>query len=107
MLDDVTLAVERVVDWFIQDDPVRARLCLEQFPQTLAKCDELHFEDRMQALAYLILHMSDRYCRMWQVLERLLTLGKPPLGKTAPSLSSISEPGRGQGSSQSAHFMPR
>jgi hypothetical protein len=33
------------------------------------------------ALAYLINHVPDRYCRMFQVLERLLAVGQLPVGK--------------------------
>jgi hypothetical protein len=81
MLADICAAVETTVRWLVGDDPVRARQVIEQFPRVVDRCDDLQFDDPAQALAYLILHLPDRYCRMFQVLERLLLNGRLPIGK--------------------------
>ncbi len=81
MLDDVCVAVQTTVDWVVGDDPERARQVINQYPSVLSRCDDLSFEDIFQALAYLILHLPDRYCRMFQVLERLLVDGRLPVGR--------------------------
>ena len=44
-------------------------------------CDQLKFDEPAQALAYLLLHMPDRYCRMFQLLEQLLISARLPIGK--------------------------
>jgi ribosomal protein RSM22 (predicted rRNA methylase) len=81
MLTDICTAVEKTVDWLIQDDTHRARWVIQQFPGVLTCCDVLQFNDPAQALAYLVLHLPDRYCRMFQVLERLLQSGRLPVGR--------------------------
>ena len=48
----------------------------------LRACDSLDFNDPAEAFAYLALHLPDRYCRTFQVLEHLLVQGMLPLGKT-------------------------
>ena len=82
MLADICSAVETTVNWLISDNPDRARWVIRQYPRVLSSCDELQFNDPAQALAYLILHLPDRYCRMFQVLERLLLSAKLPLGRS-------------------------
>ncbi|MFI6217050.1 hypothetical protein ACIBCD_34050 [Nocardia brasiliensis] len=82
MFDDVRLAVEQTVAWCVGGDPERARRVLDQYPEVLANCDLLPFDEMEQALAYLILHLPDRYCRMFQVLERLLVAGRLPVGRS-------------------------
>jgi len=82
MLADICAAVETTVNWLISDNPDRARWVIRQYPRVLSSCDELQFNDPAQALAYLILHLPDRYCRMFQVLERLLLSAKLPLGRS-------------------------
>jgi hypothetical protein len=81
MLDDVCKAVEMTVEILVGDNPDRAREVLEEYPRVLGRCDQLAFEELPQALAYLMLHLPDRYCRMFQVLERLLACGRLPVGK--------------------------
>ena len=81
MLADICAAVEQTVDWVVGDDTEMARQVLEQYPQVLNNCDKLDFGESAQALAYLILHLPDRYTRAFQVLERLLISGALPLGK--------------------------
>jgi hypothetical protein len=82
MLEDICAAVEATVDWLVQGNPQRAQWVLRQYPKVLSECDALKFNDPAQALAYLILHLPDRYCRMFQVLERLLLSGRLPVGKS-------------------------
>lgn len=81
MLTDICSAVETTVEWLVQDDAHRARWVIQQYPRVLTCCDALQFNDPAQALAYLILHLPDRYCRMFQVLERLLLSGRLPVGR--------------------------
>jgi hypothetical protein len=82
MLDDICIAVTATAGWMVGDDPEMARQVIEQYPQVLSRCDDLHFHDEAQALAYLILHLPDRYTRMFQVLECLLLGGMLPVGKS-------------------------
>ena len=82
MLGDICAAVEATIEWLVQGNPQRARWVLRQYPKVLSECDALEFNDPAQALAYLILHLPDRYARMFQVLERLLLSGALPLGKS-------------------------
>src|SRR5216684_9428076 len=88
MLTDICTAVETTVEWLVQGDPQRARWVIQQYPQVIENCDALSFNDPAQAMAYLILHVPDRYCRMFQVLERLLLMGTLPLGRS-PSFAAI------------------
>jgi hypothetical protein len=81
MLEDICAAVETTVDWVVGNDPETARRVLRQFPQVWRPHDDLEFSDPTQALAYLILHLPDRYTRTFQVLECLLSSGRLPLGK--------------------------
>jgi len=81
MLDDVCKAAETTVEVIVGEDPDRAREVLDEYPRVLACCDELTFDEPAQALAYLTMHLPDRYCRMFQVLERLLASGRLPVGK--------------------------
>jgi hypothetical protein len=82
MLSDICAAVETTVEWLVQENPQRAQWVLRQYPKVLKCCDHLQFNDPAQALAYLILHLPDRYARMFQVLERLLLSGRLPVGKS-------------------------
>lgn len=81
MLDDVCRAVEMTVDRLVGDSADRAREVLFEYPQVLGRCDQLTFEEQAQAVAYLILHLPDRYCRLFYVLERLLASGRLPVGR--------------------------
>jgi len=80
MLDDICRAVVLAVDMFAQGDGAGLQI-LSQYPNILAKCDDLDFNDPYQAAAYLAVHLADRYCRVWQALEELLRAGRLPLGK--------------------------
>lgn len=81
MLHDVCRAVETTVDFVVGGDCDRARETLFNYPCVLRCCDRLDFDEDTEALAYLILHLPDRYCRLFQVLERLLVSGRLPVGK--------------------------
>jgi hypothetical protein len=82
MLEDVCQAAEDTVDRLVGSDGDQARRVIEEFPRVFSSCDQLEFKAVSQALAYLILHLPDRYCRQFQVLERLLTSGYLPMGKS-------------------------
>jgi hypothetical protein len=81
MLEDVCLAVEATVGELVGNDGDLARTVIGEFPRVLDSCDGLEFNDLAQALAYLVIHLPDRYCRLFQVLERLLVDGRLPVGK--------------------------
>jgi ribosomal protein RSM22 (predicted rRNA methylase) len=83
MLDDVCRAVEMTVDLFVGNNADHAREVLAEYPQVLGRCDRLAFDEEAQAVAYLILHLPDRYCRLFHVLEGLLTSGRLPVGKNS------------------------
>lgn len=82
LLSDICLAVKRCVLTTNRAEPSFRHEILKQYPEALANCDDIDFNDRAQAVAYLALHMADRYSRTWLVLEELLTAGKLPLGKS-------------------------
>ena len=81
MLADVCMAVDATVGWFVNNDAEMARRVIAQFPNVLSRCDSIDFDTTEQALAYLILHLPDRYTRAFQVLEQLLVNGVLPLGR--------------------------
>ena len=81
MLADICFAVEATVSWTVHNDAEMARRVIAEFPSVLSRCDSLDFDTMEQALAYLILHLPDRYTRAFQVLEQLLVNGVLPLGK--------------------------
>ena len=81
MLDDVCQAVETTIKYDVSDSAGGARAVLGNYLRVLRCCDQLTFDEPAQALAYLILHLPDRYCRMVQVLEQLLISGALPMGK--------------------------
>ena len=76
MLADVCIAVGTTIEWEVGGNPDWAHRVIERFPTVRDKCGQLGFSDPAQALAYLILHVPDRYCRMFQVLECLLASGR-------------------------------
>jgi ribosomal protein RSM22 (predicted rRNA methylase) len=82
MLRDVCVAVETTVRWLVEDGFIEARDVLAQYPNVLSRCDDLRFDDPAQALAYLILHLPDRFSRMFDVLQRLFALGSLPIGRS-------------------------
>jgi hypothetical protein len=81
MVDDVCHSVETTVRQLVGNDATIARSVLEEYPRVTSCCDQLAFDEWPQALAYLIVHLPDRFCRMFQVLERLLVSGRLPVGK--------------------------
>lgn len=82
LLADVCNAVSVTADWLVGNDEGVAQRVITEFPHVLSKCDSLNFDTAEQALAYLILHLPDRYTRIFQVLEQLLVNGTLPLGKS-------------------------
>jgi hypothetical protein len=81
MLGDICRAVELSANWFMKYEGIAGLQILSQYPDVLTKCDELDFNDPSQAAAYLIVHPANRYCRVWQVLEKLLKASRLPLEK--------------------------
>ncbi|WP_261556255.1 hypothetical protein [Frankia tisae] len=81
MLDDVCAATVATIQ-FASAWGVSAQEVVEAFPSVLRHCDELAFDSLTEAVTYLALHLPDRYCRVFSVLERLLMLGILPLGRS-------------------------
>lgn len=50
-----------------------------KLPPTRTCCDDLWFQDYDEAAAYTVQHLTDRYGRVTQVLERLFAAGHLPL----------------------------
>ncbi|WP_326723933.1 MULTISPECIES: hypothetical protein [unclassified Streptomyces] len=50
-----------------------------QLLATRVRCDDLHFQDASEVAAYTVQHLTDRYGRVTQVLERLFVMGHLPL----------------------------
>ncbi|MEV7643619.1 hypothetical protein AB0O32_27175 [Streptomyces rubiginosohelvolus] len=50
-----------------------------KLPPTRNCCDDLYFQDYDEAAAYMVQHLTDRYGRVTQVLERLFAAGHLPL----------------------------
>lgn len=91
MLDDVCRAVDQAVAMLAQGyGNANSELqILSQYPHVLKNCDDLDFNDPHQVTAYLAVHLVNRYCSVWRVLEELLQAGRLPLGKDQPFLLSI------------------
>lgn len=89
MLSDVCAAVGQTVKFAISMGMARPREILANYPLVLDRCDSLTFDERSQALAYLILHLPDRYCRVFQVLEVLLVRGMLPLGRNGADFAAV------------------
>lgn len=82
MLSDICTAMRRTLEFAISSKFAQPREILANYPLVLDKCDSLTFDEPPQALAYLSLHLPDRYCRVFQVLETLLVCGMLPLGRS-------------------------
>lgn len=60
-----------------------------RYPDVLENCDRLTFDSDAEAVAYLIWHLSDRYARVLQVLDRLLAAGHLPLRRGRLSVLEV------------------
>lgn len=89
MLSDVCAAVSRTAEFAISTGMAQPHEILANYPLVLDKCDSLTFDDPSQALAYLTLHLPDRYCRVFQVLEALLVRGMLPLGRSGANFAAV------------------
>lgn len=89
MLADVCTAVRQTVEFVIGTGFAQPDEVLASYPRVLDKCDSLTFEDPPDPLAYLALHLPDRYCRVFQVLETLLIRGMLPLGRGGAQFSVV------------------
>lgn len=84
MLDDICASTVGTLDLAVEAGWIDSREVLAEYPSVLSECDCLTFNEPAEALAYLALHLPDRYCRVVQVLEALLLWGALPLGRTTP-----------------------
>jgi hypothetical protein len=83
LLDDVCTAAVATTAFAASTGATSADEVLGAFPSILYACDELSFHSMAEASAYLAVHLSDRYCRVFDVLELLLAKGALPLGISA------------------------
>lgn len=83
MFSDICAAARGTLEFAITSGRVQPHEILANYPLVLSQCDHLGFDEPSQALAYLSLHLPDRYCRTFQVLEQLLVSGMLPLGRSA------------------------
>ncbi|MWA08634.1 hypothetical protein [Streptomyces sp. BA2] len=60
-----------------------------KLPPTRNCCDELYFQDSDEAAAYTVQHLTDRYGRVTQVLERLFAAGHLPLRRRQMSVLEV------------------
>lgn len=60
-----------------------------RYPDILANCDQLAFDSDAETVAYLIWHLSDRYGRVLQVLDRLFLAGHLPLRRNRLSVMEV------------------
>ena len=60
-----------------------------KLPPTRTSCDDLFFQDYDEAAAYTVQHLTDRYGRVTQVLERLFAVGHLPLRRRQMSVLEV------------------
>jgi hypothetical protein len=60
-----------------------------RYPDVLENCDRLSFDSDAETIAYLIWHLSDRYGRILQVLDRLFAAGHLPLRRSRLSVLEV------------------
>ncbi|MFF4361881.1 hypothetical protein [Streptomyces sp. NPDC001604] len=60
-----------------------------KLPPTRMCCDDLVFQDHDEAAAYTVQHLTDRYGRVTQVLERLFAAGHLPLRRRKMSVLEV------------------
>jgi len=60
-----------------------------ELPRVLKSCDDLNFNSLPEAIAYLGLHLSDRYGRVTQVLEHLLETGHIPIRRRRTAVLEV------------------
>ncbi len=78
-IQSMCAAVESMSRDYLDWQGISASDIVSHLPRALTSCDKLQFADPNEALAYLILHLVDRYGRVTDVLERLLEHGWLPI----------------------------
>jgi len=78
-MQSMCTAVESISRDYLDWQGISASDIVSHLPPALTSCDKLRFADPNEALAYLILHLVDRYGRVTDVLERLLEHGWLPI----------------------------
>jgi hypothetical protein len=78
-LESVCAAVGTMLDRWLAWGRVSADAVARRLPTVLTDCDRLAFADADEAIAYLVLHLADRYGRATQALELLLAQGWLPI----------------------------
>jgi hypothetical protein len=82
-------AVSGTVKDYIAWGRVSGEEIVRRLPDALAACDTLNFTEIGEALAYLVLHLTDRYGRVTEVLERLLQQGYLPVRRTRTAVLDV------------------
>ena len=89
MLADVCEAVRKTVNLAVGAGFALPSDIVANYPRVLRRCDSLAFDHLPEALAYMILHLPDRFCRVVQALEILLLHGTLPLGRGDSGFSAV------------------
>lgn len=82
-------AVAATLDWWLADGQVAADAVARRLPAVLSECDRLGFADASEAMAYLVLHLADRYGRATQALELLLAEGWLPIRRERKAVLDV------------------
>jgi hypothetical protein len=88
-LQSMCAAVSGTVKDYIAWGHISGEEIVRRLPDVLAACDTLSFTEIGEALAYLILHLTDRYGRVTEVLERLLQEGYLPVRRTRTAVLDV------------------
>jgi hypothetical protein len=88
-LRSMCVAVSGTVKDYVAWGRVSGEEIARRLPDALAACDTLEFREVDEALAYLVLHLTDRYGRVTEVLERLLQQGHLPVRRTRTKVLDV------------------
>ncbi len=88
-LQSMCAAVSGTVKDYTAWGRVSGEEIVRRLPDALAACDTLNFTEIGEALAYLVLHLTDRYGRVTEVLERLLQQGYLPVRRTRTAVLDV------------------
>jgi hypothetical protein len=88
-LRSMCAAVSGTVKDYVAWGRVSGEEIARRLPDALAACDTLDFREVDEALAYLVLHLTDRYGRVTEVLEQLLRQGHLPVRRTRTKVLDV------------------
>jgi hypothetical protein len=87
MLETLCAAVSQTTQFLIRPDAADA--VVRRLEAVLTSCDELKFDHLEEAVAYMSLHLADRYGRVTQVLDILLEHGDLPIRQKGLSVLEV------------------